>query len=149
MTLSTAEREALARRSSLTAQEDFLVSNALDHLHSNAKLLKHFLANDDRCAKLEAALVQYMIDSRPNIPSVPVEYQTANYTIKFDPATLTGSFEHNTRAGFASGNLTFESERPDFTELVDYDGVTQLPKEVLSCLENQGFVVDGIDEDAP
>jgi hypothetical protein len=149
MTLSSADREALASRSSLTPTEEFLISNAVDHLHANAKRLNHNVAVDDRCAALEAAMVRYMIASRPSIPSVPVEYKTANYTVEYDPSKLRGSFEHNTRGECSAGSLLFDTDEEGKTRLLDYDGVTQLPKEVLHCLKNQGFVVDGIDEDYP
>lgn len=149
MTLSAADRQVLDARSTLTEQEDFLVSNALDHLQSNAKILGVFLASDDRCTALEAAMVRYVIASRPNIPSVPVKYHTSNYTVDYDPATSRGSFEHNTRGEYSAGSLLFENDEEGKVRLFDYDGVTQLPKEVLECLKNQGFVVDGIDEDYP
>lgn len=151
MTLSAEERTALAQRSNLSDSEAFVVSSTLDHMRSNASLLNVFLANDDRCAKLEAAVIRYVIDSRPSIPTVPVEYKTANYTIHYDPATLRGDFEHNTRGEYSAGMLIFEAmeAEPGKVELIDYDGVTQLPKEVKECLKNQGFNLDDIDTDAP
>lgn len=67
---------------------------------------------------------------------------TPNYEVMVDPSEWYGYFEHNTRGEDSAGGLWFESTDDDNKlHLIDYDGVFELPKEVIACLREHGFVV--------
>ena len=62
---------------------------------------------------------------------------TDNFTVEiFDETPLRGYFEHNELGDNCGGGLWFEG-----LELIDYDGVYCLPKEVIQALRNTGFYV--------
>lgn len=80
-----------------------------------------------------------------------VMLETPNYTVKVDPAEKYGFFEHNTLGDEKAGSLWFdlhESSTPGdngrVLDLIDYDGVFSLPKQVTLALRNAGFIVDEI-----
>jgi hypothetical protein len=62
---------------------------------------------------------------------------TENFEIRVSESTQYGYFEHNTLGDECGGGLWFIGD-----ELVDYDGVFQLPKEVVEALRNHGFLLD-------
>ena len=63
---------------------------------------------------------------------------TDNFTVEiFDEVPLRGYFEHNELGDSCGGGLWFEG-----LELIDYDGVYCLPKEVIQALRDMGFYVD-------
>jgi hypothetical protein len=57
------------------------------------------------------------------------------YTIKVNPVTHYGYFENNKNAN--GGGLWFEG-----LELTDYDGVFELPAEVITQLRANGYTVN-------
>lgn len=61
-----------------------------------------------------------------------VNLTTPHYTIEIDTAANYGYFENN-KTG-SGGGLWFEGK-----EILDYDGVSELPKEVEEALKNAGF----------
>lgn len=75
-----------------------------------------------------------------------MELKTKNFTIQIFDYGTRGYFEHNDLGDEWGGGLWFEGK-----ELRDYDGVFALPKEVATCLRENGFIVpspcvDGEDE---
>lgn len=63
---------------------------------------------------------------------------TDNFTVEiFDETPLRGYFEHEEYGDEYGGGLWFEGKN-----LVDYDGVFELPKEVIQALRDTGFYVD-------
>lgn len=63
---------------------------------------------------------------------------TDNFTVEiFDETPLRGYFEHEEYGDEYGGGLWFEGKN-----LVDYDGVFELPKEVIQALRDLGFYVD-------
>ena len=63
---------------------------------------------------------------------------TDNVTVEiFDETPLRGYFEHEEYGDEYGGGLWFEGKN-----LVDYDGVFELPKEVIQALRDLGFYVD-------
>lgn len=67
----------------------------------------------------------------------PLKLTTKNFDITIWGWDNRGYFEHHKFGDNCAGELWFEG-----TELTDYDGVFELPKEVIKALEGQGFVVD-------
>lgn len=65
--------------------------------------------------------------------------RTRTYTVEVDPATRYGYFEHNIYGG--GGGLWFEDNDDSEIELIDYDGVFELPGPVLDILREGGFIV--------
>lgn len=62
---------------------------------------------------------------------------TDNFTVEiFDETPLRGYFEHEEYGDEYGGGLWFEGKN-----LVDYDGVFELPKEVIQALRDTGFYV--------
>lgn len=62
---------------------------------------------------------------------------TDNFTVEiFDEIPLRGYFEHNELGDNCAGELLF-----DGLTLIDYDGVFELPKEVIQALRDTGFYV--------
>ncbi len=59
-----------------------------------------------------------------------------NYEITLDVRPNYGFFEHNTRGEDSAGGLWFEGKT-----LTDYDGVWELPKQVVEGLEKAGYIV--------
>ena len=63
---------------------------------------------------------------------------TDNFTVEiFDETPLRGYFEHEEYGDEYGGGLWFKGKN-----LVDYDGVFELPKEVIQALRDLGFYVD-------
>ena len=63
---------------------------------------------------------------------------TDNFTVEiFDETSLRGYFEHNELGDNCAGELLF-----DGLLLIDYDGVFELPKEVIQALRGMSFYVD-------
>ena len=63
---------------------------------------------------------------------------TDNFTVEiFDETPARGYFEHEVLGDEWGGGLWFEGKI-----LVDYDGVFELPKEVIQALRDLGFYVD-------
>ena len=63
--------------------------------------------------------------------------ETKNFYIKVDSDHFHGYFEHNEHGDELAGELWFENN-----ELIDFDGVFFLPKEVAITLKEAGFTVD-------
>ena len=67
---------------------------------------------------------------------------TDNFTVEiftveiFNETTLRGYFEHNELGDNCAGELLFDGLR-----LIDYDGVFELPKEVIQALRDTGLYV--------
>ena len=62
---------------------------------------------------------------------------TTNFTVEiFDEKPLRGYFEHNELGDNCTGELLFEGK-----DLIDYDGVFELPKEVIQILRDMDFYV--------
>ena len=62
---------------------------------------------------------------------------TDNFTVEiFDETPLRGYFEHNELGDNCAGELLFDGLR-----LIDYDGVFELPKEVIQALRGMSFYV--------
>ena len=60
-----------------------------------------------------------------------------NFTVEiFDEKPLRGYFEHNELGDNCAGGLLFEGKG-----LIDYDGVFELPKEVIQMLRDMDFYV--------
>ena len=60
--------------------------------------------------------------------------ESGNWLIKISPTTDYGYFENQDTGG--EGSLWF-----DGTELIDYDGVYELPKAVYSALKRAGYIL--------
>jgi hypothetical protein len=71
-----------------------------------------------------------------------VDLSTANFEIKIHPSAGYGYFEHNELGDECGGGLWFTSCPPFAGELVDYDGVTHLPKEVDIALRANNYYLD-------
>lgn len=70
-----------------------------------------------------------------------VNLSTERYTIEIDTAESYGYFQDNTTG--TEGGLWF-----DGMELVDYDGVAVLPKQVEDALKANGYSLDDDEEAA-
>lgn len=62
---------------------------------------------------------------------------TKHFTIELSTDGQSGTFEHNDLGDECGGGLLFEDG-----ELVDYDGVAVLPREVITALREHGIIVD-------
>lgn len=72
-----------------------------------------------------------------------VVIQTLDYEIKIDPSASYGYFEH--QLGGEGGlwfQMTENEEGFRQMELIDYDGVYQLPTQVAYALRKAGYLVD-------
>lgn len=73
---------------------------------------------------------------------------TKNFTVEIDTQANYGYFEHNTKGDECGGGLWFqavpmsEAGLEKKVELIDYDGVFALPKEVITVLRTAGYIVD-------
>jgi hypothetical protein len=63
------------------------------------------------------------------------DLSTMNFEVKVDPVEHYGYFEHNRLGDEIGGGLWFSPEK----ELVDYDGVYELPREVWVALQDAGY----------
>ena len=68
-----------------------------------------------------------------------LDLSTANYEIKIDVEKNYGYFEHNSHGDEVAGGLWFSGK-----ELVDYDGVFELPGEVLDSLKLWGCIFEEV-----
>lgn len=142
MTISADDRRMLDLKPTLTDNEQFLVSHTLDTIYANAKQVGVTLLNDDVCVTFEAAIIRFIVSSKPKAPTAKVRVETDNYTIELDPARRYGTFEHKTRGEFSAGGLWFDPPVPGGTPLRDYDGVPDLPGEVRNWLKQHGFILE-------
>lgn len=73
--------------------------------------------------------------------------QSLDYDIKIDLHEMYGYFDHQLGG---EGGLWFQFTENDEglrqIELIDYDGVFQLPHQVIFALRNAGYVVDELFE---
>ena len=67
----------------------------------------------------------------------PLKLRTLNFDITIWGPENRGYFEHHELGDNCAGELVFEDG-----ELYDYDGVFELPKEVVKAVETAGFFVD-------
>jgi len=74
---------------------------------------------------------------------------TKNFTVEIDTQANYGYFEHNTKGDECGGGLLFQTVpmseaglKKKKVELIYYDGVFALPKEVISALRTAGYIVD-------
>ena len=66
-----------------------------------------------------------------------MKVETDNFTVEiFDDRPERGYFEHNLLGDECCGGLWFEGKN-----LIDYDGVFELPKEVIQILRDMDFYV--------
>lgn len=66
---------------------------------------------------------------------------TKKFEMKIDTNAQYGFFEHNELGDECGGGLWFEG-----LELVDYDGVYELPKEVREALKAEGYTGDTLED---
>jgi hypothetical protein len=67
--------------------------------------------------------------------------ETANFSVMVDTKERHGYFEHHELGDECGGELLFELTDGKL-ELVDYDGVAVLPKQVIEALREMDFIVD-------
>lgn len=67
------------------------------------------------------------------------DLSTKHYEVKIATADSYGYFEHNAMGDESAGGLWFEGK-----ELVDYDGVFDLPAEVKQALTTAGYIGDAL-----
>jgi hypothetical protein len=71
--------------------------------------------------------------------------RTENFDVQVDTAAKHGYFEHHELGDGCGGELWFADVTPDASDmkldLIDYDGVYELPKEVAKALRDGGFIV--------
>ena len=66
-----------------------------------------------------------------------MKVETDNFTVEiFDEKPLRGYFEYNELGDNCAGELLFEGN-----DLIDYDGMIELPKEVVQAIRDLGFYV--------
>lgn len=78
------------------------------------------------------------------------KFQGGKYTIQVDTKAMYGYFEHDILGDERAGGLWFEQQpcaQPEppievKLELIDYDGMPVLPKDVAAALRENGFIVD-------
>lgn len=66
------------------------------------------------------------------------------FDVKVDEKAKYGYFEHHEYGEDCGGGLWFERTASGKLELMDYDGVFELPRSVRNCLRENGFVVDDV-----
>jgi hypothetical protein len=64
MTITTEESKLLEQRTDLTSAESWVLKDTLSDLRVNASVYEIRLANDDRAARFEAALIRFILESR-------------------------------------------------------------------------------------
>ena len=69
-------------------------------------------------------------------------FKTKNFEIGIHADGFQGWFEHEDLGDELGGGLWFQRNDEGKTELIDYDGVTALPKQVAMELRARGYVVD-------
>lgn len=77
------------------------------------------------------------------------KFHGGKYTIQVDTKAMYGYFEHDILGDERAGGLWFDIAPsvklvPDIErlELIDYDGMPVLPKDVAAALRENGFIVD-------
>lgn len=70
-----------------------------------------------------------------------IKTTTKNFGIMIAESDNYGYFEHHIHGDGCGGGLWFDGK-----ELIDYDGVSDLPKEVARALKEQGFDVSYVEE---
>ncbi len=71
-----------------------------------------------------------------------IKLETKNFEVSISTSDSYGYFEHKTRGDDCAGGMRFDGK-----ELVDYDGVFELPKEVVMAIKEVGYVFDEGEED--
>lgn len=71
-----------------------------------------------------------------------VKLETKNYTIEVAESDNYGYFEHHELGEERGGGLWFERNIEGKLELMDYDGVPYLSKQVIAALREHGYIVD-------
>lgn len=66
-----------------------------------------------------------------------MRFQTKNYYGEITPDTHCGWFDHEEYGEECGGGLWFDNNM----NLTDYDGVIELPKEVVQAIRDLGFYV--------
>lgn len=66
------------------------------------------------------------------------DISTKDFSIKIDTGALYGYFEHNEFGDECGGGLWFD----DLNNLLDYDGVAELPAQVISALVSAGYKLE-------
>lgn len=64
MTITAQEHALLDQRNLMDNRERYVLQSTLDHLQAISTTLCMPVANDDRMAKLEAAMIQFIVSSR-------------------------------------------------------------------------------------
>lgn len=77
----------------------------------------------------------------PIIHDFLIKLPTKNYDVNISPSTNYGYFEHNTQGDDYGGGLWF-SLVDNKMELADFDGMSLLPKEIVTRLREAGYVLD-------
>lgn len=77
------------------------------------------------------------------------KFQGGKYSIQVDTKAMYGYFEHDVLGDERAGGLWFDlspSVKPvpdsERLELIDYDGMPCLPKDVVAALRENDFIVD-------
>lgn len=63
------------------------------------------------------------------------------YQVEVSPTTKYGWFEHNELGDESGGGLWFDTTESGQLNLIDYDGVFELPKDVIEALVRLGCQV--------
>lgn len=66
-----------------------------------------------------------------------MKFRTKNFYGEVDPEKHRGWFEHEEHGDEYGGGLWFDNDM----NLTDYDGVFELPKEVIQAIRSLGFYV--------
>jgi len=69
-----------------------------------------------------------------------LEISTKNFTIQIDTQAKYGYFEHEKLGDGCAGGLWFDGSDTTNLRLMDYDGVYELPREVLNKLVNERYI---------
>lgn len=70
-------------------------------------------------------------------------FQAGQYTVSVDTTAERGYFEHDILGDQSGGRLTFERNDAGQIEIIDYDGVWALPREVIDGLLQHNIIVSG------
>ena len=71
-----------------------------------------------------------------------IKARTDHYEIMIDSAAQYGYFEHLMLGEDRAGGLWFDGK-----EIVDFDGVSELPKEVTGFLKENGYSGDSLNDE--
>lgn len=64
MTITREESDLLDKRDTMSADEQYIIEQAIYSIRTDAKRLGVPLANDDRACQVEAAIIRYLLESR-------------------------------------------------------------------------------------